>query len=243
VPTTTPKGQIPKPAGNETATRVSITNAFDKIDEQFDLEPFLVRPAQDVVYDTPTSQLRVSYGAGSIRWGLTVRRFAAGQEIRATPTVSTTYYLVANSAGTVTLVPASGYTLTPGQVILGQVATANPVANGTLVWTDLRGSFPNSDTVGVGTITVTQLADGLLTADATGRAKMVDGYITTPKLADGLLSADAAGRAKMAAGYINGPQIGTGAIVGTNILAGAIDATKLATGAKPPTVARLMALA
>lgn len=51
-------------------------------------------------------------------------------------------------------------------------------------------------------VTVSQLAANALTADATGRAKMQDGFVTVAKLLDGLLSADATGRAKMADGFV-----------------------------------------
>jgi hypothetical protein len=55
------------------------------------------------------------------------------------------------------------------------------------------------DTLSIGTA---QLADGALSADAAGRAKMADGFVATAELADGALSADAAGRAKMADGFM-----------------------------------------
>lgn len=54
-----------------------------------------------------------------------------------------------------------------------------------------------------GTVATESLQDGILTADADGRAKMADGYVNTAKLLDGLLTADATGRAKMADGFVN----------------------------------------
>ena len=47
-------------------------------------------------------------------------------------------------------------------------------------------------------IVLAKLVNGILSADAAGRAKMADSFITTSKLLDGVLSADAAGRLKMA---------------------------------------------
>jgi len=73
-----------------------------------------------------------------------------------------------------------------------------------------------------GAITTPKLADGCLSADAAGRAKMADGYIvtakigdgqiTTAKLADGCLSADAAGRAKMADGFLTAAKCAAGVL-------------------------------
>ena len=63
-------------------------------------------------------------------------------------------------------------------------------------------------------ISTPQLADGALSADATGRAKMADGFSTTAKLADGALSADTPGRAKMADGFVNQAKMGAG-VAGT----------------------------
>jgi len=48
-----------------------------------------------------------------------------------------------------------------------------------------------------------KMADGFLSADAAGRAKMADLFITTLKLANGVLSADADGLAKMADGFFS----------------------------------------
>lgn len=50
----------------------------------------------------------------------------------------------------------------------------------------------------LGEFTTENLADGILSPDTTGRAKMADGFVTTAKLLNGLLTADATGRAKMA---------------------------------------------
>lgn len=60
----------------------------------------------------------------------------------------------------------------------------------------------DSSTINAGAVTTAKLADGVLSADVTGRAKMADGFLTTAKLADEILSADVAGRSKMADGYI-----------------------------------------
>lgn len=49
---------------------------------------------------------------------------------------------------------------------------------------------------------LSKFQDGLFTADATGRAKIADGFLTTAKIADSALSADATGRAKMANKFV-----------------------------------------
>jgi hypothetical protein len=52
-------------------------------------------------------------------------------------------------------------------------------------------------------ITLPKLPDGVLTADAAGRAKMADGFLTLAKILDGIFTADAAGRAKFASGFVD----------------------------------------
>src|SRR2546429_363610 len=74
----------------------------------------------------------------------------------------------------------------------------NAAANPTV---DLAGTI-GSVGVADGAVTTAKLADGALSADAPGRAKMADGFVITAKLLDGALSADATGRAKMADGFV-----------------------------------------
>lgn len=74
---------------------------------------------------------------------------------------------------------------------LGVAADAFDYAN-------MHGTNTPSD----GTVTTAKLANGALSADATGRGKMADGFVNAAKLADGALSADTTGRAKMADGYL-----------------------------------------
>ena len=85
MPTTTSKG-IVYPNGNEASTRVSITNAFDKINEQFQQEQFLVRPS-DVTYSAPN--LSVYHGPGQIRFATGTVIFPAGTTTYASPAPST----------------------------------------------------------------------------------------------------------------------------------------------------------
>jgi len=58
-----------------------------------------------------------------------------------------------------------------------------------------------------GRILTGRLINGILSADATGRAKMADGF----------LSADAAGRAKMADGFVNSAKILDGSVVDADL--------------------------
>ena len=80
----------------------------------------------------------------------------------------------------------------------GYPKPAGVTAHTALTDKEVAGVIDHAD----GSVTLAKLIDGILSADAPGRARMADGFITTAKLLDGLLSADAAGRAKMADDYI-----------------------------------------
>ena len=75
------------------------------------------------------------------------------------------------------------------------------------------------------------LVDGILSADATGRAKMADGYLTTAKLAAALLSADAAGRGKMADGFVTTAKLADNSVTNGKVPNAALGAEKFQTGA------------
>lgn len=77
-----------------------------------------------------------------------------------------------------------------------------------------------------GAVTTAKVADGALSADTTGRAKMANGFIATAKLADGALSADATGQAKMADGFLTADTAGRAKMASSYV-----DYTKVATGA------------
>lgn len=85
---------------------------------------------------------------------------------------------------TIKLTP--GYTFTDNEVVTA--AKLNLAANPTI---DLEGSV-STLAIADGSVTTPKLVDGVLSADATGRAKMADGF----------LSADATGRGKMADGFV-----------------------------------------
>ncbi len=74
-----------------------------------------------------------------------------------------------------------------------------------------------------GNLPTTALAADTFTANAAGRLPFQDGWLSTAKLADGILSADAAGRAKMAAAFISADATGR-AFFAANLF----DATTLA---------------
>ncbi|SIQ76022.1 carbohydrate-binding protein [Bosea sp. TND4EK4] len=59
-------------------------------------------------------------------------------------------------------------------------------------------------------VTTAKIADGALSADATGWAKMTDGFVTTAKIADGALSGDATGWAKMSDGFVTTAKVADG---------------------------------
>ncbi|MBN8708997.1 MAG: hypothetical protein BGO12_19770 [Verrucomicrobia bacterium 61-8] len=73
------------------------------------------------------------------------------------------------------------------------------VANGTSAgnWTD---PVPG---VADGSIATVKLADGIFSADTTGRAKMADAFITLAKIGEGIFTADSTGRGKFASGFID----------------------------------------
>lgn len=106
-------------------------------------------------------------------------------------------------------------TVTPGkvwadnEVITGAKLnqTANPLVN-------LSGSV-STLAIADGSVTTPKLVDGVLSADATGRAKMADQFVSTAKLQPGALSADATGQAVMAAGYLLPTHSPTPAVLGT----------------------------
>ena len=70
------------------------------------------------------------------------------------------------------------------------------------------GTHDHSDNTKGDQIGPSAFANNAFTADATGRAPFQDGIWSTAKLADGVLSADASGRAKMAAGFISAAATG-----------------------------------
>lgn len=83
----------------------------------------------------------------------------------------------------------------------GDVGPAGSVTDGD------KGDITVSDdgetwTIDNGAVGTAKIADGALSADAGGRAKMADGFLPTAKAADGFLSADTPGRAKMADGFL-----------------------------------------
>ncbi len=73
------------------------------------------------------------------------------------------------------------------------------VANGTSAgnWTEPVPGIVD------GSISTVKLADGALSADSTGRAKMADAFITLAKIGAGIFTADSAGRGKFASGFID----------------------------------------
>lgn len=73
--------------------------------------------------------------------------------------------------------------------------------------------------LGSGVVDTTQIADGALSADAAGRAKMADSFVQTAKIEDGALTADVAGRAKMADGFLQDVKVAADAAISKDKLA------------------------
>lgn len=75
---------------------------------------------------------------------------------------------------------------------------ASGVPDGSITTPKLANGVLSADATGRG-----KMADGFLSADTAGRAKMADGFVNTAKLASGALSADTSGRAKMSDGFLS----------------------------------------
>jgi hypothetical protein len=108
--------------------------------------------------------------------------------------------------------------------------------------TFLNSTKVASDNIQTGGVATTNLADGVLSADATGRAKMADGFlsadatgrakvadsfVTTGKINDGALTADATGRAKMADSFVNAAKLAADAVTTAKILDSNVTGAKL----------------
>ena len=64
-------------------------------------------------------------------------------------------------------------------------------------WTNPTSGIPD------GGIATAKLANGVLSADSTGRAKMADSFISLAKLGEGIFTADSTGRGKFASGFVD----------------------------------------
>lgn len=73
------------------------------------------------------------------------------------------------------------------------------VATGTSAgaWVAPRAGIPNNS------ILTAMLANGVLSADSAGRAKMSDSFLTLAKIGSGIFTADAAGRGKFGSGFVD----------------------------------------
>lgn len=74
---------------------------------------------------------------------------------------------------------------------------------------------------GAGEIITSMLADGILSADGTGRGKMADSFITLAKIGAGIFTADATGRGKFAAGFVDSSLLAAG-VAAANLPSGAV---------------------
>ncbi|WP_153811289.1 hypothetical protein [Terrimicrobium sacchariphilum] len=73
------------------------------------------------------------------------------------------------------------------------------VATGTSAgaWVAPKAGIPDNS------ILTTMLANGVLSADSAGRAKMSDSFLTLAKIGSGIFTADAAGRGKFGSGFVD----------------------------------------
>lgn len=85
-------------------------------------------------------------------------------------------------------------------------------STGVTLWTVDAVSYVDN-----GEIITAKLADGVLSADTPGRAKMADGFLVLAKIADGTLAATTQGRAKMGDGFVITAKLGDGAVTTVKI--------------------------
>jgi hypothetical protein len=105
--------------------------------------------------------------------------------------------------------------------------------DGVISLTDAREFLPASNSV-IGQVDTADLADGILSADETGRAKMADAYIILSKLADALFTADGSGRGKFAANFIIADLITAGAVTEPKLADNAASTRTIPDGAVTP---------
>lgn len=133
------------------------------------------------------------------------------------------------------LVTVDGVVQPSAEYSLNQAGTQLTLSEGVPAGTVVRvlalgvasAGAPADDTVTTpklrdGAVTTAKVADGFLSADATGLAKMANGFLQATasglaKMADGFLAASAAGRAKMADGFVTSDKIENETIVNADI--------------------------
>ena len=97
---------------------------------------------------------------------------------------------------------------------VGQLGTQRDEASVWISTGTTAGEWSLIDALpGAGEIIVSMLADGVLSADVTGRAKMADSFITLAKIAGGAFTADVTGRGKFATGFVDSSLLAAGAAV------------------------------
>jgi microcystin-dependent protein len=73
--------------------------------------------------------------------------------------------------------------------VLDGSLTAREIADGTIPESKLSSAVRSQLGIPDGSVTTAKLADGCLSADTTGRAKMADGFVTTAKIGDAQVTA------------------------------------------------------
>lgn len=88
-------------------------------------------------------------------------------------------------------------------------------------------TYDNVQPINTGYITAAMCANGFLTADSAGRAKMADSYVTQAKLQDGILTADTSGRAKMNDSFVNTAKLSDASVTTAKIVDANVTTAKL----------------
>jgi hypothetical protein len=119
-----------------------------------------------------------------------------------------------------------GYTFQDGDLLTPAILRliANPKV-------DLLGGI-GTLSITDGSVTTAKLADGALSADALGQAKMANGFLLLQHIAAGIFTADAAGWAPFEAGWLPLSLVGSGIFIPTPagrapFAAGLVDATMM----------------
>lgn len=102
-----------------------------------------------------------------------------------------------------------GAQLAPGDLVTDDIlnAMAQPAV-------DITGAT-GTQTIADGSVTTPKLANGVLSADAAGQAKMANAYLLLAMIASGIYTANTAGRAPFATGWLNLNLVGSGIFTAT----------------------------
>ena len=182
MPDTTTKVLAPRALGGESATRQSILQSVNVLDEQMQQEQFFIRQGwnrngatiNDVVWDAGGTRFAISVGPGKMRFASGLEVWAGGTVYLNAPAAGTSYYMSFREDGT--FVFPTSESAVAGQAVIYRIDAPNPLATpsagqvvdrrGLLAATDfmvagagdLTGTWPTI-TIATSAISVAKLAD------------------------------------------------------------------------------------